>query len=223
MDYLMSSLEKRLRFVEMFHSNATEKLVEIMGKIDRNEAPYQDTRPPECVDEPAYLEEWEQAEAAIIAIRATCLDLLQSNLHAFLEKFAGRMGIANLPAALESTGKRKKDGWLCRHRALSLDRFEIDWQESGADLDLLEHVVLTRNDFSHNIDLHSLYYFQIDAHAEKYPDGAFVDAGWKDLVGTGRLIVPENSLTSALEAVRTLCAFLQKRGEAWLFSMRTRS
>ncbi len=42
--------------------------------------------------------------------------------------------------------------WFGNYRAFFGEYLKIDWAASGADLDLLEQVILMRNDFTHNIE-----------------------------------------------------------------------
>ena len=59
-------LNQRLTFVEYFHTNTTASFENIKNKIEAGEPPYVDTRHPDDPDdEPAFLEEWERADAAI--------------------------------------------------------------------------------------------------------------------------------------------------------------
>ena len=94
---------------------------------------------------------------------------------------------------------------------------KVDWAASGADLALLEQVVLTRNDFSHNIDLFSLAAYQTPFHSDKYPDSAFADQRWKKLfVPRERqrivpLVVPRETLQRVIETLRTLCEYLDHK------------
>ncbi len=198
-------LNQRLAFVEYFHASTTATFESIKSKIEAGEPPYDiDTpHPDDPDDEPAFLEVWERADAAITITGAACLDLLQSTFHAFLDQYVGLIGNRS------SLKKPGQGSWVGNYKAFFQNYLKIDWAASGADLELLEQVILTRNDFTHNVDLLSLNSFQTPSHAKKYPNSAFADPRWKALfVEHTRLIVPSEMLERAIGALRTLCEYL---------------
>jgi hypothetical protein len=201
-------LNERLEFVEYFHTMTTASFDEVKSKIEAGEPPYVDTRDPEYAEEPAFLEEWERADAAMAITGAACLDLLQSTFHAFLDEYMDEIGNKQVIPQLKEMGRKS---WFQNYRAFFEKYLQIHWAASGADLDLLEQVILTRNDFTHNIDLLSLNAFQTPFHSHKYPDSAFADQRWKTLfMGRTRLIVPGETLRRAIGTVRTLCEYLDR-------------
>jgi len=198
---------QRLTFVEYFHANTTASFESIKNKIEAGEPPYVDTRHPDDPDdEPAFLEEWQRADAAITITGAACLDLLQSTFRAFLDEYMDLIGNKQVIPNLK---KLEQKSWFGNYKKFFQDYLEIDWAASGADLELLEQVILTRNDFTHNVDLLSLNSFQTTFYAKKYPNSAFADPRWKTLfVEHTRLIVPGEMLQRAMGALRTLCEYL---------------
>jgi len=199
-------LNQRLKFVEYFHASTTASFEEVRRKIEAGEPPYVDTRNPEYADEPLFLEEWERADAAMTITGAACLDLLQSTFHEFLDNYMDLIGNKEIIPHLSEMGKKS---WFGNYRAFFQEHLQIDWAASGADLDLLEQAILTRNDFTHNIDLFSLAALQTPFHSTKYPDSAFADPRWKNLFTQGtRLTVPGETLQRTIETLRTLCQYL---------------
>ena len=120
-----------------------------------------------------------------------------------------------------------KTGWFANYREFFEKYLHIDWAPSGVDLDLLEQVILARNDFTHNIDLFSLAAYQTPFHSDKYPDSAFADQRWKTLfVRRDRqrilpLVVPCETLKQVIETLRTLCEYLDR--ERYKFMARGKS
>lgn len=199
---LVHFLNQRLKFVEYFHESTTASFEEVKSKIEAGESPYVDTCDPEDADEPAFLEKWERADAA----GAACLDLLQSTFHEFLDEYMNLIGSKSIIPHLNEMGKKS---WFGNYRAFFDKYLQIDWAASGADLDLLEQVILTRNDFTHNIDLFSLGALQTPFHSDKYPDSAFAGQRLKTLfVQRMWLIVPGETLQRANGTLRTLCEYL---------------
>jgi hypothetical protein len=107
--------------------------------------------------------------------------------------------------------KFSKQGWFANYQEFFTTYLKIHWTESGADLELIEHVVLTRNDFAHGSELMTRYAFQDKTHAQKYPDGAFVDPKWRNLKLSQKLSVSPQSLEEAIANVRTLCLYLESK------------
>lgn len=207
-------LNERLQFVEYFHASTTALFEEVKRKIEAGEPPYEDTRDPEYADEPAFLEEWEQADAALAISGAACLDLLQSTLHAFLDEYMDRIGKKQVISKLKKMGQKS---WFGNYKAFFGEYLKIDWAASGADTALIEQVILTRNDFTHNVDLLSLNAYQTQFHSEKYPDSGFADPTWKTLfLKRTRLIVPAEMLQRAIRELRTLCEYLDAERYALL-------
>jgi hypothetical protein len=214
-------LERRIAFVEYFHSSATAAYQETKRQIEAGDLPFVDMRNPEDADEPAFLTEWEDASTAITVVGAACLDMLQATLHEFLKYCLREIGLGNYIPKIRGG----KDGWLGGYRTFYKDALQIDWEKSGADLGLLEQIILTRNDFTHNPDFRSLNAFKLVAHGEKYPDSAFTDPMWKELWFSKEstpLVVPTESLVASIAFVRTLCEYLEREGYAWQLNVKAR-
>lgn len=202
-------MDQRLQFVEYFYNSTTAVFTETLRKIEQGEEPFVDHSDPEYADGPAFMSEWEDANAAMTLSGAACLDVLQSSFHAFLDQYMRLLGVEdNIP---KLSGLKKKS-WFGNYRAYFSDLLGLPWEEAGADVSLIEQVILTRNDFTHNVDLLSLYAFQTSRHAEKYPNSPFVDARWKDFPFAATripLVVPSETLFGAISELRKLCRFLE--------------
>jgi hypothetical protein len=209
---LLYFVDERLKFIGYFYESTVAVFQETMRRIEAGEPPYVDTRNPEYADEPAFLEEWENADAAVNIAGATCLELLQSTLRSYLHEYMTEIGQTHLRAHLR---EMKKKSWLGNYRALFLKVLEIDWSASGEDIDLLEQVILTRNDFTHNLQFTHLKAYQTPAHSEKYPNSAFADLRWRTLMFRwAPLIVTKETLERATTTLRQLCEYLEReRGE----------
>jgi hypothetical protein len=168
-----------------------------------------DNRNPEYADEPAFLEEWEKANAAMTITGAACLDLLQSTFHAYLDEYMKEIGNKHVIPKLRTLGQK---GWFGNYRVFFENYLKISWAASEADLNLIEQVILARNDFTHNGDLLSLNSFQTSFHSEKYPDSVFADSRWKEVVFGNRtpLIVPSEALKRSIQELRKLCEYLDR-------------
>jgi hypothetical protein len=124
-------LNQRLMFIEYFHANTTANFEDVKRKIESGEPPYVDSRYGEDADEPAFLEEWEGADAAVTVSGAACLDLLQSTFHAFLSAYMKQIGESEVIPQLKRLNKK---GWFGNYRTFFADYLQIDWGDSAADL-----------------------------------------------------------------------------------------
>jgi hypothetical protein len=110
---------------------------------------------------------------------------------------------------LDQVSKMSQGNWLANFRALFATDPDFDWTNSGADLELLEEMVLTRNSFSHTEELTTPYVFQTNKHAEKHPESRFRDPKWPtSFFRNSRLHVTRGQLDASILAVRTLCSYL---------------
>lgn len=160
-------------------------------------------RDPEWADEPAFLREFEQADIAAELVGLSALAFVQSIFHAYLERAVRELGGKEL---LERLSQMKKGSWFQNYREL-FRQCNIDWSDSGVDLDFLEQAVLTRNDFMHNVDLLSAYIFQGGKHLEKYPTSVFREEAWADL---DRITVKESTLHATIDTVLALAKYIEK-------------
>jgi hypothetical protein len=203
---LLYFLDERLSFISYFYESTVSVFQETMRKIEAGEPPYKDTRNPEDAGEPAFLTEWQDADAAANITGASCLQLLQSTFHSFLKEYLKQIGQKHL---IPQVGEMKQKSWFRNYRALFLEVLGIDWSKSGAGIGLLEQFILTRDDFTHNLDYSSLFVFQSSTHASKYPDSAFADPKWPaPMFREARLIVTREVLEKATAALRRLCEYL---------------
>lgn len=201
-------LEQKLRFIEYFSSAATTLFLETKKKIEDGVEPYEWRHAVQTEDYP-FQEEWEFADASLDTVGAAALDYLQATLHSFLRTYLQETGNAHVAERIKEFGKRS---WLENYRRCFQFCFNIDWAASGADLGLIEHLILTRNDFTHGSHLLSLATFQDDEHAEKHPAAAFVDERWKNSTLMGKkLSAPLESIREAIASVRSLCLYLESQ------------
>lgn len=131
----------------------------------------------------------------------------KSTFHSFLHQYMREIGGAHL---IPHPREMKRGSWFGNYRELFRRLLDIEWEKSGADIQFLEQVILTRNDFSHNLELGSLTAYQTDEHSKKYPESAFADPRWKRLFARKPLIVPKDRVDQAIEVVHRLCEYLEE-------------
>ncbi len=201
-------LEDRLKAILYLYDNSAPTFEEIKRKIEAAEPPYNAARhPDDDSSEPLFFAEWEKADTALDLLGMSCLGHIQTALHTFLRDFTeGMWG----KEALTAASKMNQKSWFGNYRALYATDQTLDWSLSGANLDFMEDMILTRNASQHGGELYSTGTFQDERHRAKYPSSSFGDPKW---AGHGpvfrtRLIVTQEHLNQAVDAVRTLSKFL---------------
>jgi hypothetical protein len=161
--------KERLRFVEQFYKHAASPFEETKSAIESHAEPYP------VIDieggEPEYQAEWRVADESANVVGFCCLTLVQSSLEAFL-RTALAQGAGYFPQ-LEKWEEEFKNanekGWLRKYRAVFRDLLDADWEQSGANLEVLDQVNLTRDDFIHGLPLHSNVVYQRGKHSRLFP------------------------------------------------------
>jgi hypothetical protein len=205
---LLYFFKTRLEFIEQLYDSVVIPFEEVKRKIDAGEAPYVDHRDPEYVDEPAFLEEWQQADDSIMVVGQWCLCMVQMALKAFLKECIGPAGsVWWRTMRLHEALLKKKGDWFVRYKALFLDELGIDWDRGPVPLGELEQLNLTRNDLIHNMDMFSMSIERDEAHAKKFPTGLFTDGGWFGLK-FDRVRIDRAKLQLAIALVAEFCGWL---------------
>jgi hypothetical protein len=194
----------RIEFIEFFYDTAVARFVEMKRKIEAGESPYVYQGPPEDCDGTEFLSEWQEAEAGYDALGMSALAMLQGAFHSYLQECVKNIGGDKL---LERVPQMKQGNWFANYEVLFKQQLGCDWAASGADLQFLEHMILTRNDFQHNNTILQFLpaTYQADKHQRKYPQGEFCDDFWPD---PGLLRVTKEKLAKAIGQVKQLCKHL---------------
>ena len=206
---LLYFLRSRLRFIEHLYDSAVAPLEETKGKIDAGEPPYVDQRDPEYADEPAFLEEWQQAEDSMIVVGYWCLCMVQASLQAYLKECIGPGGSLwwNSKQLHDELLKKPGGSWFGRYRLLFLENLGIDWNMGPVSVAELEQLNLTRNDLLHKVDMISTSIERDEVHIERYPTGLFTNEPWTAL-GIERVRINKPKLQLAIRLVSEFCAWL---------------
>ena len=100
--------------------------------------------PPYSEDgEPAFLEEWIEADESLHVLAYSCVSMLSAALHLYLETWVRQSRVPIDESLKKSVSK--KSGWFSVYKAHFKQRFSIDFEAGSAKLGLLEEVVLARN------------------------------------------------------------------------------
>ncbi|WP_307521472.1 hypothetical protein [Pseudomonas sp. W2I6] len=95
-------LEQRLAFIKQLYLNGASPFDDRKRKIENEEAPF---IPPYSEDgEPAYLNEWLEADSSVQVLGSACLSMIAASLHLYLKEWERQLGPAPGPS-LKSDSK----------------------------------------------------------------------------------------------------------------------
>ncbi|MBA3914473.1 MAG: hypothetical protein H0X25_11650 [Acidobacteriales bacterium] len=210
---LLWFLRRRLKFINRLYNQTTGQFYETMNNIQSGEPPFVDERNPEFdnMSDPPFLEEYQEAAESAEVIGHWCLCMVYGSLKAYLEAYIDEMSrdYVGLSDLRKCVAAKKAKSWFGRYRIAFLEDISIDWAKGPVRLSELEHLNLSRDDVTHNIDVTSIYAYQTDKHAGRYPQGLFIDEEWAHLNLGGRIRLGPDELVAALTMVDEFCAWLE--------------
>jgi len=136
---------ERISFIRQLYETSSNPYKERKRLIEAEEEPY---IPPYSEDgEPAFLNEWLEADESLHILAYSCISMLAATLQLYFESWVtqSRRSIDN---ALKK-GVFKKKGWLAGYMAHFTQHFSICFENSETDYSLLEEVILARNRIQH--------------------------------------------------------------------------
>lgn len=162
-------LNRKVNFIRQFYEMSSAPFVERKRQIEAEEEPYV---PPYSEDpEPAFLEEWLEAEESLQVVGRSCISMLAAVFHLYFKAWERQIGIP-VDASLKADFK---NGWFNGYRAYFALHFRIRFEDSPSKLGVLEEIVLVRNRDQHpeSIAMDSSYYSKSDL--KKLPHPFFID------------------------------------------------
>lgn len=154
-------LKRRVEFIRQFYDISSAAYIERKRQIEAGEEPFV---PPYSEDpEPAFLDEWLEAEESLQVLGRTCISMLAAVFELYFKTWERQIGI---PA----DGSRKH-GWLNRYKAYFARHFHIRFEDSPTGLTVLEEIVLVRNRTQHpeSITMDSAHYADSDMRKLAHP------------------------------------------------------
>ncbi len=209
-------LLQRTQFIRHFYDAATAPMIETKRCIDNDLPPFDDP-PYDESGEPAYLEEWLQADAEVEVVGRTAISMLSESLKQFFAttERESLQGVRPCQQAFPSTFS--KQGFVAGYLACLGDTFGIDWKQCPADLAVIEQVVLARNDSQHQGDLVLTHVEHSARTRERFPRPFFMrpdeppfDDNPNSFMSPS-IHVNRDSLMQAVAEVERFCEWLQER------------
>lgn len=138
-------LKQRTAFIRQFYDNASLAFKERKRKIEAAEEPY---IPPYSENgEPPFLEEWIEADDSLHVLGYTCISMLSAALQLYFRTWEEKKFGIPVDKSLKPLFKDK--GWINGYKCYFAKNLNIHFDQSPANLALLEEIVLVRNRVQH--------------------------------------------------------------------------
>lgn len=159
-------LEERTAFIRYYYKTASESFHEIQRKIEAEEPPFDNPFYSED-GEPPFLEEHGDAADGLNMLGRTAITMLKQAMQDYFNEWETRL---NVPRDRELDAAFRKDGMFNGYRHMFEKVLAVKWSDSGADLELLEQVVLARNAEQHETRITSRHANHSDKDVERFGD-----------------------------------------------------
>lgn len=213
-------LRLRTRFIRRYYSTGIGPFREIQRKIDAEESPFDE--PPPSFDpeygEPAFLEEWIEADEAAQVVGRSAVSLLSDSLKLYFKALEQQLGFR---LSAESKAIAKKEGFLAAYKGALEELLETDWADCPVHFDVIEQIVLARNRAQHGEHLSILGARHDPKTLTKHRDLIFASEGelrmWVDDGASPdtwlapRLEITEENLGAAITEVERLADWIEER------------
>src|SRR5438067_22153 len=133
-------LEERTAFIRYYYHTASQPFIETQRKIKANEPPFDDPQYDES-GEPPFLEEYGDAADGLNMLGRTAISMLKQAMRDYFNEWEVRIGA---PRDAHTAAAYKNGGVFNGYRHHFENVLGVKWSDAGADLELLEQVVLAR-------------------------------------------------------------------------------
>ncbi|TPG40523.1 hypothetical protein EAH79_11500 [Sphingomonas koreensis] len=222
-------LRQRTAFIRRHYDVCVAAFDERKRLIEGAEPPFDDPRYSED-GEPAFLEEWFDADASIQLVGISCVSLLSDALKLYLNLLVHRQLRF---VFTEQEAKRLKKQFVATYRDALGEIYAIDWANTGIDFAVIEQVMLARNRGQHGTHLTSFLLTHDDRTLASHPVPFFISAEEsQSLDGPGATLggflnptiaITRDTLFAAIGEVEKLGDWIEANGERalpWLEAQR---
>jgi hypothetical protein len=208
-------LKRRTEFIRGFYDAASEPFRERIRKIEAGEEPF---APPYSEDgDPPYELEWNEAVTSKEILGRSCISMLSAALQLYFKTWEDHLRIQWAEGEKKATFK---NGFVQGYKAAFGQVLRLDWCECPVNFDILEQIVLARNDDQHSPEISTLDAYHREATRRKHPDLFFMSDSDKRMFSdpnigsiswmSPRVHVSSASLTEAIDQVEMLAEWLEK-------------
>ncbi|MBY5839777.1 hypothetical protein J3P71_06695 [Rhizobium leguminosarum] len=212
-------LKERTKFIRYFYDNGVVGFREILRQIDEQEEPFVPLYSED--GEPPFVAEYMDATYGIGAVGVAALSMLSDTLKVFFMTWEKLLGI-EFPADWRK--RFKKEGFVAVYRDAFGQIAKDDWATCPVDFDVIEQVVLARNDAQHGKHLHEFQPSHSTKTIEKYSPPLFVTeyekgAAKEEIRGFAGvdITISREDLWTAIEQVEMLADWMELRLQAVRF------
>jgi len=145
-------LKIRTDFIKFYYSEAVKSFLIIQKSIDEKKSPFNNPSYDES-GEPPFLEEWMDSELGKDMVGFHCVSLLSESIKVYFDTLWKRV------LAFKPIDKKLfvKEGFLSVYKCALGNELNIDWLQAGIDFNIIEQVVLARNNVSHGQKLNDMW------------------------------------------------------------------
>jgi hypothetical protein len=211
-------LSQRLKFIEQFYEGASARFRDTIRKIEEELPPFDD--PPYSEDpEPAFLEEWIEANTSLMVVGQNCISMLSESLKLYFKTWEGEIGAKWVKQEEKDAAFAK--GFIGGYKAYFAAVLETSWEACPANFGILEQVTLARNRAEHPDHITTILNRHSENDRARYPNLFFVSETERkaysdvDMASsswiTPTLEVSADSLAIAIREVEKLAAWLEPK------------
>lgn len=224
-------LKERTGFIRFYYDASATGFADVKHRIE-NELPPFDAPPFSEDPEPAFLEEWLNADSALDILGLTCVSLLSDSLKLYFDTLRKRVigfSFADKKTAFQN-------GFPAAYRDALGEILDSDWSDCPVDWAVIEQIVLARNRGQHGECLTSMRATFDTKMLEKHPHPIFANLDEMSYLTTeeGSLAsflmpsirITREALFAAIDEVERLAGWIERnddRVQAWRMQQRDKS
>jgi hypothetical protein len=220
-------LKQRTLFIRFFFEESARPFRKIQSKIELEQPPFDN--PPYSEDpEPPYVQQWSNAALGMEVLGKVCVSMLADTLKLYLNALKDSIGFR---FDEEEISVCNKGGFVAAFRMALGEILDTDWADCPVNFDIIEQVVLARNDHAHGGQLSSFHVPHNSKSLRKHRRPFFANERelqlWKELGGSERSLfrpgieVGREALLAAIGEVEKLADWIGPRlDRAWEWQSR---
>lgn len=208
-------LKKRTAFIRRLYTDAALPFADTQRKIVDGLPPFD--APPYSEDpEPPYFSEWLDAGAAREILALACVSLLSDTLKLYFHTLRERVICFGF-----GEEKPYKKGYVVAYREVLKEILDTDWSDCPADFEVIEQIVLARNQAQHGEYLAHFDSQHNTTTVGQFPKPFFANedeyaiwlqsGGAPDSYLVPRVSVSTDALLSAIDHVEKLSDYIESR------------
>ncbi len=208
-------LKERTRLIRQYYDLAVKPFETIVSKIEAEEEPY---IPPYSEDgEPAFQNEWMEANEMIEITGRTCILMLSESLKLYFKTWEHDLYLKCGECFSNESGKK---GFIAGYQACLTQKLGMDWSDCPADMDIIEQVVLARNRGQHHESITTIRVTHSDKDRERYSMPFFIndreaeflqDENSSSWFMSPSIHISKEKLSMAIEQVESLSVWLEEK------------